>query len=197
MEKGVPERIRTLGNDPWFLYILRDPFERIESHYNSGRFNVEWKHCILDEHLINVSNYYIQLQRFRRFFPRNRFLLLDFSQMKTDPQKVLCKIYDFLHLDHSFFPDSYQKKNETVYSNRFELIYRKMIRTVGINRIIPESLKKQGRKIHSRSARIPRKLLTKEERERIHNILEADMIKLRDEYDFDVAKWGFGIDDGL
>jgi len=192
MEKDVPERISSLGINPRFLYILRDPFERIESHFNSGRFNFEWKHSILDKHLINVSNYYMQLQRYRQIFPRNRFLLLDFSQMKTDPQKVLCEIYDFLHLDYSSFPDSYHRKNKTEYSNRLELTYRKLIRTVGINRIIPELLKKLGRRIHSRSTRTNRILLTEEEREKIHNILEGDMIKLRDEYDFDVGKWGFG-----
>jgi len=197
MEKDIPERISSYGINPRFLYIMRDPFERIESHYNSGRFNSEWNYSILDEHLINVSNYYMQLQRFRQFFPRNRFLLLDFGRMKTDPEEVLSRIYDFLHLDHTFFPAAYHRKNETVYINRFELIYRNLIRTAGINRIVPESLKKLGRKIHSCSAPVKRRLLTEEERERVFNMLEGDMIKLRDEYDFDIGKWGFGTDSGL
>lgn len=196
-EKDVPERISSYGIYPQFLYVLRDPFERIESHYNSGRFNPEWNHSILDEHLINVSNYYMQLQRFRQFFPRSRFLLLDFNRMKTVPEKVLSEIYDFLHLDHSFFPDSYHRKNETMYISRQELIYRKLIKTVGINRILPEALKKLGRRVHSRSAPVKRKLLTEKEREGIHRILEGDMIKLRDEYDFNVRKWGFGTNNRL
>ena len=100
-------------------------------------------------------------------------------------------------MDHSFFPDSYHRKNETVYSNRLELIYKKLVRTVGINKILPESLKKQGRRVYSRFGGVTRKLLTEEERKRVHNILEGDMIKLREEYDFDVGKWGFGTDGGL
>ncbi|MEN8208610.1 MAG: sulfotransferase [Candidatus Fermentibacteria bacterium] len=196
-EKNVPERISSYGIYPLFLYILRDPFERIESHYNSGRFNSDWNYSIHDEHLINISNYYMQLQRFRQFFPRNRFLLLDFNQMKTEPDIVLSKIYDFLHLDISFFPDSYHRKNETLYISRQELIYRKLTRTVGINKIIPEPIKKLARRAHSHSTSVRRKLLTEKERERIHGILVADMIKRQDEYDFNVGKWGFGTDSRL
>ncbi|MCK5115975.1 MAG: sulfotransferase [Candidatus Aegiribacteria sp.] len=191
MEKGVPERISKYGIDPMFIYILRDPFERIESHYNSGRFNTEWNHSIVDEHLINVSNYYLQLQCFRQFFSRDRFLLLDFKRMKTDPEKVLERIYDFLHLDHSFFPDSYYRKNETEYRTRLELLYGKLIRTTRISRIIPESLKKLGRRICNRATPVRRRLLTEEERKTVFDALEGDMIKLRDEYGFDVGMWGF------
>lgn len=192
-KKGVPEKISASGIKPKFLYILRNPFERIESHYNAGRFNPEWKHSIMDDHLINTSNYYMQLQRFRRYFPRDSFLLLDFDQMKTDPEKVLRKIFDFLQLEYLFLSGSYHRKNKTVYKTRWELVYKNFIRAFGVHRIIPESVKKLGRKVHSRSTPIKRRLLDEEERKRVFHLLEQDMINLRDEYDVEVGKWGFGI----
>lgn len=197
LEKDIPERISEYGIRPLFLYILRDPFERIESHYNAGRFNPEWNLSILDEHLINVSNYYMQLQRFREYFPRDRFLLLDFHELSTSPDEVLHEIYSFLELDESFLNDRFDIKNKTIASTKWDLAYKKLIRATGINRIIPEPLKKACRRTLSRVRPVQKRLLTEDEREKIYLILEGDMIKLRDEYGFDTGKWGFGKDKGL
>ena len=190
-EKGVPARIKAYGINPRFIYILRNPFERIESHFNAGRFNPEWKHSILDEHLINVSKYYMQLQRYREYFPRERFLLLDFAELKNSPETVLRQIYGFLELDKIVLPDSYDIKNKTISNSKLDILYRKLIRTVGINRILPEPLKRVFRRILSERITIPRKMLLAAEREQVHNTLEEDMMKLRDEYGIDVVKWGF------
>ncbi len=197
LEKDIPEKISEYGIRPLFLYILRDPFERIESHYNAGRFNPEWNLSILDEHLVNVSNYYLQLQRFREYFPRERFLLLDFCELRNSPDDVLRRIYNFLKLDESFFKDPYDIKNKTIISTKWDIAYKKLLRATGINRIIPESLKKVCRSKLSKVRPVQRRLLTGDEREKIHRILEGDMIKLQDEYGFDTGKWGFGTDKGL
>ncbi len=194
MEKNIPERIEKYGIKPRFLYILRDPFERIESHYNDNRFNPGWRRSVLNEHLISVSNYYMQLQRFIEYFPRDRFLLLDFGELKVSPEKVLRRVYSFLELDDCTFPESYDIKNKTASSTKWDLAYKRSVRAVGINRIVPEPLKKILRRIHSKTEPIPRRLLNGEERERVKDILEGDMIKLRDEYGVDTGKWGFGTD---
>ncbi len=196
LEKDIPGKISEYSINPRFLYILRDPFERIESHYNAGRFNPEWNRSIIDEHLINVSNYYMQLQRFRKYFHRDRFLLLDFCELRTSPEKVLRRIYSFLKLEYSNFPDFYDIENITIDRTKWELTYKKLIRTVGINRIIPEPLKKVCRRVFSKANPLPKRLLGEDERERVYGILKEDMIRLRDEYGFDTGKWGFGTDRG-
>jgi hypothetical protein len=194
LEKDIPAKISEYGIKPWFIYILRDPFERIESHFNAGRFNPEWKHSILDEHLISVSNYYMQLQRFKEYFPRDRILLLDFSELETSPGNVLRRIYRFLKLDESFFHDSYDIKNKTIAKTKWDIAYRKLNRTTGINRIIPEPLKRACRRLLSGKKPVPKRLLTFDERKIVYGILEGDMIRLREEYGFDTGKWGFGTD---
>lgn len=197
LEKDIPERISETGIRPRFLYILRDPFERIESHYNAGFPNPEWNRSILDEHLINVSNYYMQLQRFRKYFPSDRFLLLDFCELRSSPDKVLHRIYNFLKLDDSIFPDSYDIENRTIVSTKWDLAYRKLIRTVGMNRIIPEPLKRICRRMLSKVQPVQKRFLTEDERKKVYDILEGDMLKLRDEYGFNTGKWGFGTDRAL
>lgn len=197
LEKDVPERISEYGIRPRFLYILRNPFERIESHYNAGRNNPEWNHSILDEHLINVSNYYMQLQRFREYFPRDRFLLLDFTELRTSPDNVLHRVFSFLKLDENFLHDSYDIMNKTVIRTQWAFTGRRLIRALGINRIIPEPLKRVCRRILLKAKPVPKRLLTEDERKKIHGILKGDMIRLHDEYGFDTGKWGFGTDGGL
>lgn len=196
-DKNIPKRIYEYGIRPRFLYILRDPFERIESHYNDNRFNPGWNKSLLDEHLINTSNYYMQLQRFREYFPRDRFLLLDFCELKTSPESVLHRVYSFLELDNSIFPDSYDIQNKTSSSTKWDLAYKILVRTIGINRIIPEFLKRIFRRMHLKAKPVPKRLLTEDEREKVKGILEGDMIRLRDEYGVDTGKWGFGTDRGL
>jgi hypothetical protein len=195
-EKGVPAKISEYGIKPRFIYILRDPFERIESHFNAGRFNPEWNHSILDEHLINVSNYYMQLQRFREYFPRDRVLLLDFCELVTSPESVLRRVYSFLELDDSIVPDSYDIENKTISSTKLDIAYKKLVRAIGINRIIPEPLKRVCRRLISGTEPVPKRLLTFDERKIVYGILKGDMIKLCDEYGFDTDKWGFGIEKG-
>lgn len=191
LEKDIPKRVSEYGIKPRFLYILRNPFERIESHYNDNRFNSGWNQSILDEHLINVSNYYMQLQRYREYFSRDRFLLLDFYELKTSPESVLRRVYSFLELDDSIFPDSYDIKNKTDTITKLDIAYKKLVRAVGINRIIPEPLKRVFRSMHLKAKPVPKRLLTEDERKSIFSILEKDMIKLREEYGFDTGKWGF------
>ena len=191
MRKGVPERISRSGIDPLFIYILRDPIERIESHYNAARFNPDWKYSLMDDHLINTSNYFMQLERYRKYFPKEKFLLLDFNQLKTDPRQVLLKVYDYLGIDKGFAPESFERENTTRVRNMWEIVYERLVRAAGINRCVPESLKRAGRKISSGTKPLKKVSLTEEEKEIIFHLLREDMLKLKSGYGVDTGKWGF------
>lgn len=191
MRKGVPERISSCGIDPLFIYILRDPFERIESHFNAARFNPDWKLSLMDDHLMNTSNYFMQLERYRKYFPKEKFLVLDFVQLKTDPKRVLLKVYNFLGIDRTLIPDTFERENPTRARNIWEAIYERLVRAAGINRYVPEPVKRAGRKISSDTKPLKKISLTESERERIFHLLEEDMLKLKYEYGVDTGKWGF------
>jgi len=190
-EKDVPKKISREGLDPRFIYIFRDPFERIESHYNSGRFNSSWNYSILDPHLISVSNYYMQLVQYLELFRRENILLLDFTRLKTEPRGVLTDIYDFLQLDRSFYPRSYSRENPTVSPTRWEILYRKLFAGTFMGRLLPRGLKRAGKRLNARANPAERRLLSEDERTRVRSELQEDMRRLRDEFGVNVAKWGF------
>ena len=93
LEKDIPAKISEYGIKPWFIYILRDPFERIESHFNAGRFNPEWKHSILDEHLISVSNYAVT-DRIPRVYPwmnePDGGMLNEWNMLRQHTASIIC-----------------------------------------------------------------------------------------------------------
>lgn len=189
-EPNVPKNIFEYGISPKFIYIIRNPFERIQSHFNFMQRNDIWALDIIDEHLINTCDYFLQLEQYKRYFPVSSILLLDFDDLKSSPSGVLKNIYDFLSLPHSYFPDSYEVKNQTQSVSRFE----KKIRKLKINRYfralprVPNNALKAALK---KVSPVDKRELTEAEREFVYNQLKEGMRGLSEVYGFDSSKWGF------
>lgn len=189
-KSGVPERIEKYGLRPKFIYILRDPFERIESHYNSARRG-PYRKPILHEHLINTSNYYMQLERYRRFFRKDRFLLLDFGQLKQNPEHVMEKSCRFLEVEDFQLPERALHENPTPYHSGAQRLYGRLIQRTGLGNPLPGRIKRMARKILGLVFPSRKRFLTPGEREVIRKKLAPDMERLRKEYGVDVRQWGF------
>jgi hypothetical protein len=187
-EPNVPKNIFNYGIDPKFIYVVRNPFDRIESHLNSLSENHVWP----SQHLVDTSNYFMQLKQYRKYFPRESFLILDFDDMRRDPALVVRRIYDFLGLSHSYFPERYRIANRTQIETKLE----RSLGTLGLDavfRLMPRRVRKFGRKVARRTSPTTRRALSSAERRFVENELEADMARLRDAYGLDVSKWGFDV----
>lgn len=44
------------------------------------------------DYFVDLSNYYLQLEQYRPYFPRESFLILDFDELKSVPQACLQKV---------------------------------------------------------------------------------------------------------
>lgn len=188
-EENVPQNIAAYGLMPKFIYIVRNPFDRIESHFNYMSRKLEWKEKITSEHLINVSNYYQQLQHFAPYFEPQDFLLLDFDELKVNPKEVMKKVYDFVGLDQYVFEENKQQYNKTKAVNRNELKLRKSLG--GKFNFLPQQLRVKLKQAISVFLVKKKKSLSKRNKKYIHQQLKSDMLKLRDEYGINVKKWGF------
>jgi len=187
---GVPQKIAEYGLKPKFIYIVRNPFERIESHYNFMQHNERWKKPIDDEHLINTSDYYLQLEQYLKFFPREDFLILDFDDIKHDPKKVMKSVYDFLGITDLHYPDVFHKENTTHVASTFE----RKLRTLRLHKLLRKSPKGLQVLIKSMLMRVSRKekqKLTEEQRNLIHERLAVNTYLLQEKWGIDVSKWGF------
>jgi hypothetical protein len=107
--QGVPERIAAYNPEARFIYVLRDPVMRSISHY---WHNVRWhgeKRDVLtvvqtDRDLVDFSDYYLQLKTFLEYFSQDRFLILTFEEMVTQPDTTIAKTYDWLGVNKDFRP---------------------------------------------------------------------------------------------
>ena len=190
-EPNVPQNIFNYGISPKFIYIMRNPFDRISSHYNfMQREDETWRLQILNTHLLSTTNYFIQLEQFRKYFPLHDILLLDFDELKGSPEQVLRKTYDFLGLSCYHFPDNYEVKNATpIESNMMRNLSRSKFNAAFSH--LPKPIKKAGKKLLHTISPPRKRMLTDKERHIIYSQLKESMSNLYRTYGFDVHKWGF------
>ncbi|MDK1288233.1 sulfotransferase family protein [Pseudoalteromonas umbrosa] len=190
IEKDVPKKIFEYGISPKIIYIIRNPFERIQSHYSHMQRWSKWKPDILDKQLIDTCNYFLQLEQFKKYFSTSDILILDFDELKADPDSVLKKVYDFLDLSHDYFPNNYEIKNQTRPLSKADFIINKLEsdkELLWIPKTLKHALTQTLQKLLPKKAR----KLTETEMKFLHNELKDSMLKLNDVYGFDVRKWGF------
>ncbi|MEY8800944.1 sulfotransferase domain-containing protein [Leisingera sp. XS_AS12] len=100
---SVPERIAKIIPDCKFIYLVRDPIKRAESHY---------RHAVLSgsdvpsvaglsgspamQHLLATSSYAAQLAPYLARFPPQNFLVLRFEDLVHEPRQLLSTVAAFL-----------------------------------------------------------------------------------------------------
>ncbi|WP_140455462.1 sulfotransferase [Amaricoccus solimangrovi] len=88
-----------------YIYIMRDPVDRIESqiahNIAKGRITRE-NYADNLEATISTSRYAYQLDAFREPLGDPEVLLLDFDELRRDPMTLLARVVDFLGIDPTF-----------------------------------------------------------------------------------------------
>lgn len=122
-----PPSARRMGKivpEARLVFILRDPVERIHSHYRfhrqSGRLrpdddfstlirsqDSEWRRIQIEN-----GRYYKHLTRFESHFDRSQVKVLLLDNLKSDASFVFRELYDFAGVDFSFAPDLSQAHNK-------------------------------------------------------------------------------------
>lgn len=116
----VPQRMYDANPKMRFVYIMRDPVERVVSNYwhcrARGRAGNSLEEFLeTPEGLIafRTSRYHYQLQPYRERFPREQFCLLLFEDLLREPQEVMKRIWRFLELDPISEAGDYRRYNES------------------------------------------------------------------------------------
>lgn len=189
-ESGVSQRIHAYGIRPRFLYIVRNPIDRIVSHYNYMLRDVDFDAGIVDDHLISTSSYYLQLSQYQAWFPARDFLVLDFDELKADPGQVVARVCRFLDIDDGYRPASYQAANQTRVQSTLER-WLKRSPLGRYARVLPAPLRQSAQRVlASVSPRRPR-LPDPSERAYIMERLTPDMQRFQQISGFDISRWGF------
>ncbi len=99
----VPERIASVVPDARMIYLVRNPVERIRSHYiMSVELTREERDlcAILDEPLyLDASRYGHQLDRYLQYFARGQILVLSSEELRTNRRAALRTVFDFIEVE--------------------------------------------------------------------------------------------------
>ena len=189
-DTAAPRNIYNYGIKPKFIYLVRNPIDRINSHIAYMNQSDSPLSADYLEYLISVSSYHLQLEQYRKYFSMDNFLVLDFNELKNKPMDSINRVYHFLGLSLDYYPDSYTAVNTTQVESNAEHTLRSSIAGPLIKLIpkhVKRTVKKQLRKLSS-----PRKqILTDEQVDFVRSALSNEMCKLSNDYGVNVRKWGF------
>ncbi len=109
------------------LFILRDPVERLYSHYWQDlklgfplpdfRTLVLGPHSSLERYLY-LSSYQLHLERFLSYFPRQQMAVFLYDDLRDNPRQMLSEAYRFIGVEPGFEPPGLGK----IYNQR--MVYR-------------------------------------------------------------------------
>ena len=106
--REVPERVASKCPEARFIYVVRDPVERVVANWVQ-RYSQREEHRTLAGALANLdaprnryvaaSRYATQLERWLRCFSRERILVVDQAGLRADRAQTLLEILRFLEVE--------------------------------------------------------------------------------------------------
>ena len=121
-EPETPDRVLSLIPECRFVYLVRDPIERMLSHYAQNVWDGvpvapfdELMENLEREDNIPVwsSRYAFQLERWTERFGRDRVLVLDQRDLLGDRAATVQRVLEFLGLDPAFSSPEWEREHNT------------------------------------------------------------------------------------
>lgn len=106
---GVPQRMHAVLPDIKLMYIVRDPIERIISQY-IHKYSLGQEQRSLDEalatlegnHYVACSRYYMQLEQYLPYYPKENILVITAEELKHQRQATIRAVYRFVGVDETY-----------------------------------------------------------------------------------------------
>lgn len=109
--RDVPERIAACIPDCRLIYLVRDPIERIRSHYEHrvaiGTERSPFAQAIFSDPVyLTCSRYADQIERYRKHVPPERLLLVRSEDLLTSRHETVRGIFRYLGVDPDVVPST-------------------------------------------------------------------------------------------
>ncbi len=199
--QGVPERMHAILPDARLIYMVRDPIDRIISHYTHEYSIGRERRPIQDtlsnseSHLILLaSNYYLQLKQYLKFYSKSRILVIPLEHLSQHRFETLKKIFRFLKVDDSFKTDKFEKiihsSQNKGRKNRLGLVLKWMSDT-RLARLFPTHFRMALGEILYRpfTRRVVKPEFTEELTVSIRSILKKDIDRFREVSGYRLSSW--------
>ena len=103
------ERMATVLPSTRLVYLVRNPVDRIHSHYqHRARSGVRMarigEEVLTDEAYVNTSSYATQIERYLEHFSADQLLVVQSERLLRDRQTTMADVYQFVGVDPSLVP---------------------------------------------------------------------------------------------
>lgn len=194
---NASERISKVGQNVnfKFIYVMRDPIERIESQYTHG-LQKNWPSTQqpveqgISKHSLELSKYAKQIDEYYKRFSSEDILLLNFEDLKLDPLGLLKNVCLFLNIDDSF---QFARTNKVTNISTEKIIDSPVWTAIEpIAQYWPWRLRKSVRSTLGKKVGDKVKL-SDGQKAFVLNELNDDLYKLKFSYGIDISRWGIEI----
>jgi hypothetical protein len=199
----VPERIHATVPDARLLYIVRDPIDRIVSHYIQQRADGDRRsfeermreYDKPDNSIVCPSRYAAQIDRYMEFFPLSQLLVIDQHELKHERRATLRQIFAFLEVDSGFCSpvfdhESNARSDKYALTPVGERVFHRLIDPVG-RRLAAQrwpELRPSVRRVLSEKI-TDRPVVEGELREKLARLLQPEVERLRELTGERFASW--------
>jgi hypothetical protein len=117
----VPERMHELVPEAKLIYLVRDPIDRICSHWVQRRADGDptpFERYMRDvdepaNPIVCPSCYWAQIQRYLPFYDRSQLLVLDQHDLLNRRRETLREVFGFLGVDQEFDSPAFEAERNT------------------------------------------------------------------------------------
>jgi len=194
----VPERMHALIPDAKLIYLLRDPIERMISHYIHKQAKGVEQRSLVDvlaasfeePGYIAPSLYYTQLQKFLRYYRAENILIITAEDLKWNRLPTLRKVFRFLEVDAGFKSPNYSRvyhlsSRKTMSPAEQAILNSRIVRA--IRPLVPSTVKRAFRGIEQMTESRPS--IPSDLRARLADRLRPEVEALRAHTGERFARW--------
>jgi len=189
---GVPEAIAETLPEVKLIYLVRDPIDRVVSHYlhlfGRGNETRELAEVVADEDFpesryVAQSRYAMQLERYLEIFDRRDILVIEQEALEHDRAETLRGVFRFLEVDETFHSPLFHRRYNVARDERRSRRATERARSiVGGDRFdaVAARVPRVARRALDRSLRqrIAPPSLSQADHERLVRMLEPDTARL-------------------
>jgi hypothetical protein len=122
----VPARMHGVIPDAKLIYLVRDPIERLVSHYIHEYAQGQERRPLAEavngpgsNPYLDFSRYFLQLSQFLQFYPREQILIVETEDLRVHRRTTLQRIFAFLEVEQRFSSDKFDAMlNESGHKRR-------------------------------------------------------------------------------
>lgn len=113
---SAAKRMHSVIPNAKLIYLIRDPIERIVSHYiqnySAGRERRTVSEALKDfknNHYVYCSKYYYQLQQYLMYYKKKDIIIITSNELLNNRRKTMQKIFNALNVNSQFYCSEYSK----------------------------------------------------------------------------------------